>query len=263
MSRKKKLFLVLWSAGMIGVLSFLFVDLSALIAHFPLPKGVEKPEVTPLLKLLSLLQPTIIMSAAILIGVAFASKVGLFSPVAEAAIDKRGLVSALSPQVLPGLIGGLAGGAAIVLIAALWKPFLPSDILARIAELGKLLPIPTRILYGGIVEELLLRWGLMTLLVWIPWRVFQRGVDKPKPVYYVGAILVSSIVFGLGHLPIAFMFFPQMSFALTSYVIVANSTFGIIAGYLYWKKGLESAMIAHMLTHVVMITATSLGAYFS
>lgn len=262
MSRKTKLFLVLWSAGMIGVLSFLFVDLSTLLANFPLPKGMEKPEVTPVLKLLSLLQPTIILSVAILIGVAFASKVGLFSPFAEAAIDKRDLVPALRPQIIPGVIGGLTGGVAIVLIAALWKPFLPSEIITRTAELGKLLPIPTRMLYGGIFEELLIRWGLMTLVVWIPWRVFQKGVDKPKAAYFVGGILVSSLVFGIGHLPIAFVFFPQLSFALTSYVIVANSTFGLIAGFLYWKRGLESAMIAHMLAHVVMLTATYFGAYF-
>lgn len=260
MSRKTKLFLVLWSAGMIGVLSFLFVDLSTLLAN--LPKGMEKPEITPALKFLSLLQPAIIISAAVLIGVAFASKVGLSSPIAEATVDKRDLVLALRPQVIPGVIGGLTGGAAIVLTAVLWKPFLPSEILTRTAELGKLLPIPTRLLYGGIFEELLIRWGLMTLLVWIPWRVFQRGVDKPKAAYFVGAILVSSLVFGIGHLPIAFVFFPQPGFALTSYVIVANSTFGLIAGLLYWKRGLESAMIAHMLTHVVMLTATYLGVYF-
>ena len=262
MSRKTKLFLVLWSAGLIGVLSFLFVDLSTLLANLPLPQGVEKPEVTPALKFLSLIQPAIIMSVAVLIGVTFASRLGLTSPIAEAIVDKRDLVTAVMPQIIPGVIGGLMGGASIVLIAALWKPFLPSEILTRTAELGKLLPIPTRILYGGILEELLLRWGLMTFLVWIPWRVFQKGVDKPKAAYFVGAILVSSIVFGIGHLPIAFVFFPQLSFALTSYVIVANSTFGLIAGFLYWKRGLESAMIAHMLTHVVMLTAIYFGAYF-
>jgi len=43
--------------------------------------------------------------------------------------------------------------------------------------------------------------------------------------------------------------------ALILYVIGGNFIFGSIAGYLYWKKGLEAAMIAHMLAHVVMLTA--------
>ena len=55
---------------------------------------------------------------------------------------------------------------------------------------------------------------------------------------------------------------PEATFALTLYVIVANSVFGLIAGYLYWKRGLESAMLAHMLAHVVMLTASHFGAYF-
>jgi hypothetical protein len=42
-------------------------------------------------------------------------------------------------------------------------------------------------------------------------------------------------------------------------VIVANSAFGIVTGYLYWKYGLESAIVAHMLGHVVLVTATYAG----
>jgi membrane protease YdiL (CAAX protease family) len=35
--------------------------------------------------------------------------------------------------------------------------------------------------------------------------------------------------------------------------------FGVIAGYLYWKKGLEAAIIAHMMAHVVMVMAIYFG----
>jgi hypothetical protein len=244
------------------VLSFLLVDLSELIAHFPIPAGEGKPEITPLFKFLSLIQPAVLLSIAVLVGVALASKVGLSSPVAEALASGGDTVQAFRQQWVPGLVGGIAGGIAIVAIALIWKPLLPPDVVTRVAEFGDILPIPTRILYGGIVEELLLRWGLMTLLVWIPWRVFQNRDEVPQPLYYVSAILISSIVFAMGHLPIASMLVPKLTIALTSYVITANSAFGFIAGYLYWKKGLESAMLAHMLAHIVMATASKFGAYF-
>lgn len=260
---KTRLFVILWLAGLAGVLSFLLVDLSALVAILPVPAGKQIPKITLALKALSLIQPTAILSLAVLVGVALASKVGLSSPVAEAAAAGGvQLSSAFKRQVIPGVVGGLAGGIAIVLTTMLARRSLPSEVAVRIAELGKLIPLPTRLLYGGITEELLLRWGLMTLLVWAAWRLLQKGENKPKNVYFIVAILISSVVFGIGHLPIAFMLLPEATLALTLYVVVANSMFGLIAGYLYWKKGLESAMIAHMLAHVVLLTASYLGAYF-
>lgn len=257
-----RLFVILWLAGLAGVLSLLFVDLDALIKILPIPAGTEIPTITPAFKLLSLIQPAVIVSVAVLVGVALAPKVGLSSPVAEAAASGGNLVSAYKPQIIPGIVGGLAGGVAIVLIGVVSKPFLSPEVVARIGEFGKVLPLPTRLLYGGITEEILLRWGLMTLLVWTAWRLFQKGQGSPKPAFFVSAILISSLVFGIGHLPVAFMLFPEPMLALTLFVIVGNSAFGLIAGYLYWKKGLESAMLAHALTHIVLFMASYLGAYF-
>jgi len=117
----------------------------------------------------------------------------------------------------------------------------------------------TRILYGGITEELLLRWGLMTLLVWIGWRVFSQGQSAPSTFCFIVAIALSAFLFGLGHLPLVFVLGTQVTISVIAYVIVGNAAFGLIAGYLYWQKGLEAAMIAHMLVHVVMTTATRLS----
>ena len=259
---KTRLFVILWLAGLAGVLSLLLLDVNALIKILPIPAGTEVPTFTPALKLLSLIQPAVLLTVAVLVGVALASKVGLSSPVAEAAASGGDWVSAFKPQIIPGIVGGLAGGISLVLIAAVLKPFLSPEVLARLGEYGKVLPLPTRLLYGGIIEELLLRWGLMTLLVWAAWRLCQKGRGQPKPAYFVGAILVSTLMFAIGHLPVAFLLFPEPTLALIVFALVGNSAFGLIAGYLYWKKGLESAMIAHALTHVVMFTASYFGAYF-
>jgi Type II CAAX prenyl endopeptidase Rce1-like len=259
MNFKTRLYIVLWLAGIAGVLSFLLVDLSALLTQLPVPVGSERPTITPAIKLLSLIQPTVLMSVAVLIGVALASKVSLRSPVAEAVAGNGDLGSALKPQIVPGLIGGFIGGVGIILIWLVWKPFLPPEFVARSVEFNKLLPLPTRLLYGGFTEELLLRWGLMTLLVWAAWRLFQKGRDWPRTIYFIVAIVVSSVVFGLGHLPVVFLLAPRVSVALILYVIAGNSLFGLVAGYLFWKKGLESAMMAHMLVHVAILTAVFFG----
>jgi hypothetical protein len=39
------------------------------------------------------------------------------------------------------------------------------------------------------------------------------------------------------------MLVPEATHALVFFVIIANSAFGLVAGYLYWKKGLELAMV--------------------
>ena len=262
LSFKKRLFLILFVAGFAGVASFLLVDLDALVALFPLSEGTEAPVITPAIKVLGLVQPTVLLAIAVLLGVVLAQKVGLSAPVAEAIASGQPVVPVLKPQIVPGIIGAVAGGVSILLSAAVFKSFMPVETAERISSFTKLLPLVTRFLYGGITEELLLRWGLMTLLVWIVWRVFQRGRIKPGGMSFVVAIVVSAFIFGLGHLPAAILLLGGATTALVLFVIVANSAFGIIAGCLYWKYGLESAIIAHVLGHVVLATASYAGAYF-
>ncbi len=107
-----RLFIILWLAGLAGVLSFLLVDLDALIKILRNTAGTEIPMITPAMKLLSLIQSAIILFVAVLAGVALASKVGLTSPVAQAAASGDDMISAFKPQIIPGIVGGLSGGVA-------------------------------------------------------------------------------------------------------------------------------------------------------
>lgn len=249
----KRLFLILFSLGMLGVVSLLFIDYQTLMTIAPEHVRPDTPVITTPLKLLSLVQPGLILALAVFVGVKLAHRVRLSAPFAEALAEGGDAWSALKRQTLAGVVGGLIGGAAVVFVSLLFRPFLSSEALDRIDRLGKVLPLPTRLLYGGITEEVLLRWGFMTLLVWLGWRILQRTRPGPTRACVIGAILVSSVVFGLGHLPVAFFLIPQVTVALILYVIVANSVFGFIAGYLYWKKGLEAAVLAHMLAHLVIV----------
>jgi membrane protease YdiL (CAAX protease family) len=86
-----------------------------------------------------------------------------------------------------------------------------------------------------------------------------QDLSEPSILCFVVAIVLSSIVFGLGHLPLAFVMETQVTTSVIAYVILGNSFFGLISGYLYWRRGLEAAMISHMLVHVVMVTAARLA----
>ncbi|WP_225852851.1 hypothetical protein, partial [Haemophilus parainfluenzae] len=77
----------------------------------------------------------------------------------------------------PGLAGGILAG----LLLTLWQwgalALLPPEFVTQAQRLD-IAPI-SRFLYGGITEEILLRWGLMTLLVWGLWRLFGNPPSPP------------------------------------------------------------------------------------
>jgi hypothetical protein len=258
-SGRSRLFLILWLAGMAGVLSFLLVDLSALLANLPATAGTEMPLPPLVIKLISIIQPTILLGVAVFVGVRLAPAVGLSAPVAEALARGDDLASALKLQIIPGLISGMVAAIALLSSWILLKPFLPPLFVTRAEKFNATLPLLTRLLYGGITEELLLRWGLLTLLVWVAWRLFQKGRGTPRAVYFVGAIVVSSVVFGIGHLPIASALGFGFTLPIVAFIVIGNSVFGLIAGFLYWLKGLEAAIIAHMSAHLVIIAAIYVG----
>lgn len=256
---RTKLFAILWFAGIAGVLSFLLIDLSAFLANLPATAGSEMPFHPLIIKLLSVAQTAFLLTIAIFIGIQLAPRVGLSAPASEALARDNSFVSALKPQLLPGLIAGFIAGIAILSIWILFRPILPPLFVTRAEKLNSAMPLLTRLLYGGITEELLLRWGLMTLLLWAAWRIFQRGRGTPRAIYFVSAIVISSIVFGIGHLPLVSALEVDFTLPVVAFIVLANSLFGLIAGYLYWQKGLEAAIIAHMSFHIVIVTAIHLA----
>ena len=71
------------------------------------------------------------------------------------------------------------------------------------------------------------------------------------------AIVLSNIAFGAGHLPATRAMVP-LTPNVVARALVLNSIVGVPCGYLYWKKGLEAAMIAHGTADVVVHVGGSL-----
>jgi len=91
----------------------------------------------------------------------------------------------------------------------------------------------------------------MTLLVWITSKIKMAKDGGPTKIGVWLAIIITGVIFGLGHLGIT-----NAMTAITGDVILRavllNGALSIIYGWLYWKKGLESAMIAHFSTDIVL-----------
>lgn len=249
MNKQKVIFgIVLFLLGFIGVLSILTMTI-------PLPDEVEGlllDRFSPTeIKLLMLINPTIMLIVAVLIGVFLHQKVFLDAPII------KGIISGDHRYQLPdifkyGIGGGVISGVLIVAIGEIFAPIIPQEFVELSENVG--LSLAGRFLYGGITEEILMRFGLMTLVVWLISKIFN---SHRAPVYWT-AILLSAFLFAIGHFPVAFQAVGDPSAGLLSYIIIGNSIGGIIFGWLYWKKGLEAAMIAHIFTHVAMVTAEQL-----
>ena len=106
-------------------------------------------------------------------------------------------------------------------------------------------------IYGGIGEEIAMRLFLMTLIVWISSKIKRTPTGLPKNLGVWIAIIMVSVLFGLGHLPMMAMF-QKITPLVVVRAVLLNGICGIVFGWLYWKKGLESAMISHFSTDIVL-----------
>jgi len=116
--------------------------------------------------------------------------------------------------------------------------------------------------YGGIGEEVLLRLFLVSFFVWITFKTKKNADGNPESIGIWLSIILAAVFFGLGHLPATAQITPLTGLVVAR-AIVLNGVLGIIFGWLYWKKGLESAMIAHFSTDIVLhIIAPAIVSFF-
>ncbi|HYD94476.1 MAG TPA: CPBP family intramembrane glutamic endopeptidase [Noviherbaspirillum sp.] len=233
-----KHFFLIWLAGIPGVAAISWLVLPLLLEGRPLPAPQSVISIT------SAVQSALLLALAAWTGAKLASQVGLHAPVLQAAADGRLDMDGLRSQLLPGVIGGVLGAAILVAFAR----FAPEQ-LASLQERFSF-PLVARVLYGGITEEILVRWGLMTAMVWIGWRLFQGGAGTPSALIVWLPILLSALAFGALHLPVVAAMLGPLPASLSAYIVLANAAFGIVAGFLFWRYGLEAAMLAHVIAHL-------------
>jgi len=103
--------------------------------------------------------------------------------------------------------------------------------------------------YGGIVEEVECRLFLVSLLVWLlAWFNHRRAL----PWMFVTAIVLAALLFGAGHLTAAFAAGMAHTPLMISRIVLLNALAGLVTGGLFWKYGLEHAIVAHLSADLVL-----------
>ncbi len=246
---------MLWGAGVLGVAAIIPLTLTILA-----PK-LEKasPEKLLLIPALQLLQGAVFVAVAVGLGLLFARRAGLSTPLLEGWLMRTGVAASLNKMLIPSVLLG-AGVAAVILLLEvfIFSRHLPQPL----AETARS-PLWQRFLasfYGGITEELFMRLFLFSLLAWLLAKISHTPEGLPTLGVLWGVNFIVAVLFGLGHLPATAVLVPLTPIIITR-ALLLNGLGSLVYGYLYWKHGLESAMLAHFASNLVLhvIAAELLG----
>lgn len=245
-TKPQHLRLALFWAGLGGLGTLAIFPYASSLA----PSGDPLPVPTLVVAIVSTLQMGVLLIPLCWIGLRLGWALQLDTPFARAWVYRQRF-PAISPLALKtALLVGIIGGIALIGLDLAFQPWMPplTNLTALKIDLWKRLLAS---FYGGITEELLLRLFCMTFITWILWQVFQSHETHPDRWIFWVAIGSAALLFGLGHLPTAASVWPLTPVVILR-TITLNAFLGIPFGFLYWKWGLEYAMIAHFCADIVL-----------
>ena len=111
--------------------------------------------------------------------------------------------------------------------------------------------ITASVLYGGIVEELMLRFFMMSVIAFLLWKLFARRAQTAPTAVIIAANIIAAVLFAAGHLPATAMLFGSLSPLILLRCFLLNGGFGLLFGWLYRRHGIQYAMVSHAVFHIV------------
>ena len=226
----------------------------ATLALFPylimlMPRLTKLPVPVPLLALLQSLQAGVLCGLLAWFGLWLGERYGLSAPWLRAWIYREPRPQGNSRWLLAIVLGV---GSALLVLALDWH----GQVHASASQLlGQAWRGALASFYGGIAEETLCRLFLVSLLVWL----LARIGGGARPWMYVVAIALAALLFGAGHLPAAASAGMLHGPWSVGRIIALNALVGLPCGWLFWKYGLEHAMVAHFAADLVLHVGAQLA----
>lgn len=218
----------------------------------------QLPFSLPVLIAIQTLQNAILFAVMIFAGLFFAGRVGLTTPIldsvtrGESVADK---VRAILPLSI--ILGVFTTLVVLGLEIFYFQPAMMKELGDTAAALNLQTAQPSAwkgflaSFYGGIAEEIQLRLFVMSLLVWLGRFISRTAAGKPTSAVFWIANILAAVLFGLGHLPTMALLVPLTPLVIAR-TVVLNGLIGVVFGWLYWKRGLESAMVSHFSADIVL-----------
>lgn len=258
------LFLVLFllcMAGAVLVIPYAFTTIGLTDQNLPLPLSN--------LVTMYLLQSAFLFGAAVVLGMGVGRRVGLGAPFLErltgnpvavlfAGVFVRGDGTArrvsrvLLATVLIAIVAGIAASLAVTVIDL---SFFRISVEASLRS-ESTVPVWQRVLaalYGGVNEEVLMRFFVLSVLAFLFLRAERASSPAAlSPFGMWAAIVLTAALFGIGHLPFAAEV-GSLEARVALRAILLNVITGVVFGWVYRRRGLEAAMIAHFTSDVCLL----------
>jgi CAAX prenyl protease-like protein len=246
------------AAGAPGILTLVPLSLPAVFQQLQRTGQVAPP--IPVLVIALALQPFILLVLSAAVGMLFASRLGLRSRIVASTEQGRAAWSGFEDDLAAAIPLGLLSALVIALLDLLTASYVPAPgASGSVLSNRSVLTTIVGVLYGGVTEEILVRWGVMSALAWFAHALTGTRVQAPSAGVMWAAIVVSALLFGLGHLPAAAMAGLPLTAAVIARIIVLNAIGGIIFGWLFWRRSLEAAMVAHAVAHLAWSAVALVG----
>ena len=110
---------------------------------------------------------------------------------------------------------------------------------------------------AAVAEETWLRLGVMTILAWAVARLL--GHSEIRPMVAWPANLLAALAFGLIHLPQLAQFGAATPVAIAG-TLLGNGIVGVVEGWLYWRRSLVAAILAHFAVDLILHVLPAIGA---
>ena len=199
------------------------------------------------------------------IGLFLGARVGLGLPFVEALLKRGSTLSRFRFVLMLSFAVGVAASAVILgLDILIFGP----PLAAELNRLGIVLPPTIRppawqgllaSFSAGVNEEVTFRLFGVTLLAWLGSLASRDSEGRPTSLVFSIAIIAIAVAFGLAHLPATVAIGLPLNALVVTRAVVLNGIGGTAFGWLYWKRGLESAMVAHfsadLVLHVLLVLA--------
>ena len=174
-------------------------------------------------------------------GYILADKIGLWKPIR---FEKKRLLVTLAVSVVGGIVFSLDHWVFGSIIDGI-----QSGNEASLTVNG----VIASVLYGGIIEEVMMRLFFMSLIALMIWKIFCKKYDReniPTGVF-IAANLIAALAFAAGHLPATVAVFGELTVLIVLRCFLLNGGFGLVFGWLYRKYGIGYSMVSHVAFHIV------------
>lgn len=240
-----KIYFILLSASalsIIAIMPFILTIQGDILKEVPMPLS--------LVVLIIVAQSIFLFAILTFIGLKLSSKLGFKMPIIEKFVAKENIDFNLNSIIKTSAMLGSLAGIAIILLDFVFFKFGLESLFKEIS-----VPIWQGFLasfYGGISEEIVMRLFFMTFIVWLISKItkIKGRIIENNLIIWI-SIFIAALLFGIGHLPITselMTITPLIVFR----ALLLNGVGGVIFGWLYWKKGLEAAIIAHFSADIII-----------